>query len=82
MPSNQLAVMYHSESSVHVYQTLMELCIEYLLQNPLVWGYIAREVIHRGIQRTLEQYFQECQRAGWDHLQVTVTLLHTSAQPC
>ena len=57
MPSNQLVAMYQSESSpsesrmlsVNVYQTLMELCIEYLLHNPLVWGYTAREVIHRGM---------------------------------
>ena len=28
--------------SVRVYQTLMELCVECLLHNPLVWGYIAR----------------------------------------
>ena len=28
--------------SVHVYQTLMELCVEYLLHKPLVWGCIAK----------------------------------------
>ena len=38
--------------------------------------------IGRGIPRTHEQYFQECKRTDWDHLQVTATLLHTSAQLC
>ena len=39
-----------------------------------------REVIHWGIPRTLEQYFQECGRAGRDGLPAKATLLHTRGQ--
>jgi len=88
VPSNRLVAMYHSESAPSgknaVSSSLMELCVECLLNNPLVWGYIARTSGKLKIgeyHETLEQYFQECGLAGWDNLPAKA-LLHTSARLC
>ena len=92
IPSNRIVAMYHSESA-----TSVKNAVSTSLSDPsgvvrrvfatqsLSMGIHClnvREVIHWGIPRTLEQYFQECGRAGRDGLPAKATLLHTRGQLC
>ena len=92
MPSNRIVAMYHSESA-----TSVKNAVSTSLSDPsgvvrrvfatqsLSMGIHClniREVIHWGIPRALEQYFQECGRAGRDGLPAKATLLHTRGQLC
>ena len=89
VPSNRLVAMYHSESAPSVKNAVSSSLSD---PNGVVRRVFAtqslsmgihcqniREVIHWGIPRTLEQYFQECGRAGRDNLPAKAMLLHTSA---
>ncbi len=88
IPSNRLVAMYHSESADSVKMSVTASLSD---PNGVVRRVFAmqslsmgidcpniREVVHWGVPRTLEDYYQECGRAGRDGQPAKATLLYAS----
>ncbi len=86
--SNRIVAMYHSESAPSVKISVTAALAD---ANGIVRRVFAtqslsmgidclniREIIHWGIPRTLEDYYQECGRAGRDGLPAKATLLYAA----
>ena len=90
VPSNRIIAMFHSDSAPSVKTAVTASLAD---PNGIVRRVFAtqslsmgihclniREVIHWGVPRTLEDYYQECGRAGRDNLPARATLLFAARQ--
>ena len=90
VPSNRIIAMFHSDSALSVKTSVTASLAD---PNGVVRRVFAtqslsmgihclnvREVIHWGVPRTLEDYYQECGRAGRDNLPARAILLFAARQ--